>query len=157
MHPFSLPTVRGFTPYNCASLHDYSSHNHALMHSCLFHRCTWVCTCQSYRHTSNVHLSGQLLHIKITHCDDGLVSSLPNVASVTFHPQVSQISYCHLFYVVSWTKISRTLTRHLKRLVLKRRSHLTKSTSILPLRKTLKDQFWKETLPYTLSGSANTL
>jgi hypothetical protein len=47
-----------------------------------------------------------VLHIKITHYDDGLVSSLPNVASVAFHPQVSQISYCYQEHLKDTSKIS---------------------------------------------------
>jgi hypothetical protein len=54
-------------------------------------------------------------------------------------------------------KLSRTLKDTSKDLVLKRRNHLTKSTSLFPWKKPLKNQFWKATLPYTLSGSANAL
>jgi hypothetical protein len=58
---------------------------------------------------------------------------------------------------MSQTKLSRKLKRHLKILVLKRRYHLTKSTSIFPWKKPLKNQFWKAALPYRMSGSFSAL
>ena len=56
---------------------------------------------------------------------------------------------CHAF-----NDIIRTLKTP-QRLVLKKRNQLTRSTSFFPLEKPLKNGFWREALPYPLSGSAS--
>ena len=68
-----------------------------------------------------------------------------SVASVTN----SILPYC-------LCRASNNITKTLKtpqRLVLKRRSHLTGSTNILPWKKHSKTEFWRGALPYPLSRS----
>ena len=56
-------------------------------------------------------------------------------------------------------RVSNDITRTLKtpsNTGLIRRNHLMKSTNLFPWRKLLKNEFWRETLPYPLSGSVET-
>jgi hypothetical protein len=76
-----------------------------------------------------------------------------NIASVAYWSQVSQTLSC-------LCRLSNDIVKTLKtpqRLVLKKRNQLTRSTSLLPLKKPLKSQIWKGALPYILSGSAGAL
>jgi hypothetical protein len=72
---------------------------------------------------------------------------ITRITSVAYWSQVSQTLYflCRLS-----NDIIKTLQTP-QRLVLKKRNQLTTSTSLLPLKKPLKSQIFKEALPYILS------
>jgi len=81
---------------------------------------------------------------------------ITNIASVAYWSQGSQVS--HTLYCLC--RLSNNIVKTLKtpqRLVLKKRNQLIGSTSLLPLKKPLKFQFWKGALPYLLTGSTGTL
>jgi hypothetical protein len=97
-----------------------------------------------------------VLHIKITHYDNGLVSSLSILQVSHFGHKCRKCqkkSYCHTVYVVPITTSEGHL-KHLKQLIWKQRNGLTKFINLLPLKNPLKIHFWRGALPYTLTGSA---
>jgi hypothetical protein len=104
-------------------------------------------------------------NVLITSC---LTSAIAAVKRI-LHDRFFMTNKCHILTtsVASVTNItlpsclcraSHDITKTLnipQRLFLKKRNHLTRSTNLFPLKKPLKNGFWRGALPYPLSRSAS--